>query len=652
MNPPSYTPKIEGPNKSSNQLIFTGVKLSLNKPAPQPSPPSIQIQPPTSQPSVEKVDKSLGGLSISGVRMPDFDSIMAMLNKDHNGKKFTRASKGYIALTNFIKNIQTSSNSPQQQRRPQYGYKNRAKDQAELSERDDNRFVPQSMMKNADVWVAGTKDEFSYNVNLTLNRLTDKKLQSTVEELEKHVNDIDEATKQEDPAADQPHDEEDDRITSKEVAMDIICDVLCEKAQEEHGFSDLYAQFTKSLSDDELRSKILVKTFKTMEDFHVNLPTSDEEGTISCGTAKFLACLINHKVIDVKTALDLLAKLLKCIVDSENNSYLIEMLEVFLKNAGKDFMCQVEKEQWDIFDQIVKSVKQTTRLGCLLMNIVELKSEWVDNQTVKVQAAPAPAKTSNSSDIVRNSYCDFCEGSELAKIPLDPGDYLLQALHQLPDHVKDANTYGLFLTISISLANRIDKPLYQEITEVLKKFTREITENNMIEECPKIWVTYYQVLVALYAFNRFDFKFINEIFPQQTAKDKWYNECRYFIYDNCDFTRAYKISQQQHNEINDALSMPDIIDQRTKDSPLSRLTAVATCRTVMNKAFSAIEAAQGEEAAGKEKAGETLTKYSQQLLAVYQKFPSVFDEEFETAVNEYEFPLDLEQIKAKIGASQ
>lgn len=590
---------IQKPSHGSGANLFDGLKLNIQK---KEEPPA-QTKPVGF--SIEKKSKS-ADLKFTGVKIPDFNDILTMMDNE-GGKKFTRESKGYIKLTNLIKNASNIDTSQIKPIRHYHGPK-----EAKLNLKDANRFMPQSQIKAANLWEEDSAEAFRYVVNMILNRLTEKHVESTIEELEQHIKD--------------------------DSHRKDISEILFEKVQREPAFSNVYAQFTTKLSDDSLREEILKKSIFAFEDYLCNTPTSEDEGIYSNGTARFIASLINTSAIPINDGLPHLSKLLDRVIETKMNPYLIEMLEIFFKFAGKDFMKEVDASLWAKFQKINDSVSKNTRLGCLLMNIDDLREELADNHTVKQAPPVVHEKVDDPADIIRSYYCDFCEGTDMKPIPHTIPEYLPIALHQLPDHVRDAALYGLFVAISVNNCQKSNTHAYIEITDALKAFTAEIRETQLDKECPSIWQSYYNLLVACYIFNRFNFNSISDIFPERIQKSDWINDSKYFIYDNFDFTRGYTTTSKNLVEINDAMSMPDTIDSRTKDSPMSRLVAIAICRTVINKAFANIAAPETAE----EKFSEIIQKYSTQLQQVYQKYQKVFDEEFDP--EGYEFPIPLENI--------
>lgn len=548
---------------------------------------------------------------------------------DNFRPKFTRESIGYISLMNYLKEQESAkqgNKGKQSMRRP---LKPAA---ATLVEKDENRYIPATQLKVANVWRDDSREAFEASLNFLLNRLTETRIEKTIEELMSHIK----------------------NTTHK----NIVSETLVEKAEKEHAFSMIYAKLTSELKDKELKDLIIRNAEKDVDDFITNKPRNENEENRATGTAKFVASMIFHKIIDVEKGLEHLRSILDAIdvtadkesdktADKESDktadktieACYVEMLEVFIKTAGQSFCRQIKKEDWDVFDAILKHEGPSTRKGCLLLNIKELKDEWLhDKKTNAVTFIPSK-DTDELDDYIRSAYCDFTEGTELKDCTAELTQFLYAALKQLPDHIKDAHDYGLFIA-TVLMKGKQNKN--QDRNEVLKRFAIEITENGLISESPKIWNAFFVVIVALYTMAQFQLNKVREIyekFPEGRDEVNWVNESKFFLYQYYSFTKSVNNKSIPNAEISDALRMPDDIEKRNEHSKFSRLIAIAICRVIVDKGFR-VEP---------EKIGDLIAKYSSQLKVIIEKYTPVFEEEFDAAYEDG-FPMSTKEIADKVHA--
>ena len=465
-------------------------------------------------------------------------------------------------------------------------------------------------MKRANVWEDESFDAFQYSVNMLLNRLTEGQLASTISQLEQHIKE------------------------DKHIAY--TATFIVEKAQIEHAFAPLYAKFIKNVSIAKLRDRVLNKTIDELDDFLINVPSTEEEALKAKGTSKFLSSIISNGILEQANGLNKLTDILKKLKETGNEN-IVGMLETFVMNSEKDFVLAIKPEQWTIFDECRKAENPSTYKGCMLLNIQELREQILNNRQATRKVVAETKTADEVIEVIRNLYCDFTEGTKLAEISVDANQFLQTALQQLPDHVKDAACYATCLGHAIPKCKLNGSKQYAQICT---KYSNKITEQKIADEYPKIWQAFFKIIVGLFTFGHLSKEkatAITQTFPDaKDAKVNFLEEAKWFLYDNYDFQHPFKPQSVVH-EISDALMMPEHIDNRDQNSPLSRLIAVATCRVVVNKVVAQVD-----------KCDEIIQRYSRLLNQIIKKLPEVIEEEINIANEEYSFPYNYEELSAKI----
>ena len=601
---PANIPTIEKTAKSSGKLLFTknsGETIDLKekekekerekeKEKAQEKKQEEQQQPQISGISIEKKTEKNSLIFGKKKTFTMEEAREIMRSQSSSGNMFTRRSVGYISLMNYLKDQTTKVQKP-------FNTKVYWSSEAELLVKNEDRYVPAHMAKKAKVWEDDSDEAFLYSANFLLNRLTESQLPKTMSELLSHI--------------------------KNDEHRNFVADIIVEKALNEHAFSTLYAKLTKEINDGVLRKKITDLVQGKFDDYVLNIPNNESDGMRSAGCAKFIGALISNKVC-LGNASNNLTILLDKLKETSINVYLVEMLEAFILTAGKDFTQQVTEEQWKKFDAILESEGTRSRKGCLLLNIQEQREAWLDHIPVEVTKAQIETRADEIENIIRNAYCEFQEGTEVKKVDVTSTLFVSAALRQIPDHIKDGAEYALFIVSSVRLTSNPDA---LDSVELLKDYSKDIEEQNLVADIPKIWTVYFGVLVAFYAFGLVSNpQEILETFPKTSEHIDWDCEAKYFIYDVNNFTHCYNVKHKSL-EIADALAMPDLIDKRNEKSNFSRLIAVAICRVVINKIFNSSD---------KEK--DVILKYSSQLKVVFQRFNSVFKEEFDAVAADLPIP--------------
>ena len=534
-------------------------------------------------------------------------------------KEFTRQSPGYVSLMLYIKN---QDNMTQNRPNKGKGMKQQPNKSATLFVKTQNRYIPKSDLQAVHMWKGDSDEAFLDSAYFLLNKLTENQIHKTINELNNHIKN--------------PH------------HIDLLTNLIYQKAESEPPFAHVYASLTCELSDD-AKQQVIKRCSKEFSDWLTNPPTNQSETQNAIGCSKFLASLLSRSLFKFKDGNQYLTDLLKKLRDilnpanskSVEDAALIEMLQVFIEGAGKEFCKQISKSNWNIFDECLKKEGPATRKGCLLLNVQDLKDMWLSNQiAIQKHSQPIEKTKDNESieDFINSSFIDYLDGTDLKPISYTNTEFLRAALHLLPQHCKEPGDYGLFIVQALLKCKQNPSFSIGEINDILKEYADIIKKDNLIEESPKIWHSFFYVITALYAFAMFFLRGVDEIyskFPEGHTQVDWLNEAKYFLYLYYTFSEDVKIQKHPHAEIADALHMPGLIN-----SPIekySRLTAIAICRVVINNA----------RLVEPQKALDVVAKYVQQLRHVYKSFPSVFEEEFNSALDEGIF-ISLEGIKSRL----
>lgn len=590
------TPQIEKPKTGGLSFLTKGGGKPQFTPASAPVP-IIKIEKPFAQPPLIQIHFKIGKI---------LDKIKEAKQSEEN--RFTRQSIGYIALMNYI-NDQNSGKTMKHSRSGHF-HKNQGGAEAKLVTKNSTRYVPPTKIKVAQVWEDDSMEAFQISVNFLLNRLTEGQLQTTIEELRTHIKDDTHIT-----------------FTSK---------FIVEKAMIEHAFAPLYARLIKQLGNEKMRKMVVTKTMEELDDFLLNVPESEEDGIRAKGTALFLASLITNQIIEAAQGIDKLSEILAKLKETRNEK-IVGILETFITKSEKEFVLKITPKQWEIFDEIIKTESTGTYKGCMLLNIQETKELYINNRQITRIAVEDLKNADEILDVLRSAYCSFNEGTPIEDIKYDSNKFLEAALHQLPDHTKDAADYAIFIGMALPKCQKPEQKAYQPISS---KYAEEIVNEKLADETPKIWNAFFNVLVALFTFGHIGKDKASEVASKiPGAKDlkiDFLEEAKYFLFDNFDFSQSFKV-QTQYNELSEALMMPDNIDQRDVKAPLSRLIAVAICRVVVNKVMSAGD-----------KYDEVIQKYAKHLGRLKQTLPQAMEDEINFASDEYGFPYNYNELCERI----
>lgn len=546
-------------------------------------------------------------------------------------------SKGYIILKNYVletdKGLQSNpSRSPRGRQNQGRGKRSQfahSPSVATLVELNKDRFTSTQLEKNIGQWDETSDEAFKININQILNRLTPKNMEQSIKEIKEQIN------MKKDPAHSLQKDSN-NNMTPKDREQFVV-KTLVDKATKEQSFSDLYAQFTSKCSDN-FRDKVVELNHSSINDSIVNPGTeNDEQSSLMCnGSAKFFASLASVNLVNPESLYDIIKDILDELSNKIPHSHHIEMLNSFYLNISPEVANKIDEifdddEIWTVVDQVMKIPTLKKRLYFLLLDIIEKRDKFRQNQDESQNASKTVNDQFSKENMskVRGAFSSYLESYNLPDIDLKSRDFFNAALEIFPDETKYYYDFCQFISNELKAMHAQKNDTSKILSDKVQKFK----EQNIEKECPNVWANISTLINMFLLEDLITLDRANEIhkkFPEPVWD--FNNSMKWYIYDFLDFSKAIHVSKWPI-ELCDALSLPERLDNlNSKDFWMSRLICVALIRSLYQK-FKDAEIVNFH----------TFAKWKPQLALAAKRHPDTFRSEMEVLFNDFEMTKTIDQ---------
>lgn len=539
------------------------------------------------------------------------------IEKNTTPQKIVYRSRGYISLANYMNEIKDPKSKVINEHLPSRTKSNHSArkhfEKIQVVTVNPNGFMSTKEQKVAGIWDENSEQAFNMKVLSLLNRLTQQNMKITIKELLP--------------------------VLSTPERLNYVAETLTNKASQEHAFASLYANFSSKLKYHGLEDLIITRA-KNMFFEYCNQQLNDKSDTHDLtGCSKFVACLICEKSISYKDGIECFEKLIQGLEAPQIAASIVEMFLIFVQNCGVEFAKKVPEATWNRFIRVKHGRDLTSRVKYLLEDVEEIYNEQVlgKPKTDKIEIKPLEQHSETKVYIVRDSFTNYKEGSE-ATVELPVDEFLRAASSMFPDQTRDPMTYCEFIC-DILEPKHPDKKI---LIDILGKCAAEYCQNKIEGDSPKMWslfddLLYYMILRKFLDCE--DVKIIMNSFP---AEHESYieNGMKWFLLDKHYFSKEIDLPNFPSSEVRQALMMPKIIHQEFQPSMLySRLIAISIIRSIA----SAISESENPL--------EELKNY-QPFLTLADSIPEIFDNEWGSLIEEYNFEFDVDDIYALISSEE
>ncbi|OHT13963.1 hypothetical protein TRFO_15732 [Tritrichomonas foetus] len=535
-------------NNASTHVAKESTQSPNNQPAPPPQP---------QQPAIIKVERPTNVKKTEITKTLERYSIEELLELDCFEKIIPRKSRGFIALQNYLKEMESGNTTTNYNN---YN-KNKSQSQGKVAtyvEVAETSYQPTIFRKNINEFDYNSDEAYQMNVNQMFNRLTSTQIDQVIEELMPKLNSSD--------------------------RLRYAIDTFVSKASQEKNFAKVYAEFVTKLhsanKNQDFVNGVLAQARDNFGDCILNPgdENSEADSELCCGQATFLASLVKNGLVNDGTSS--LNKLFENLKTEDVHPHYIEMLFNFVKAAGPEFVRNESKETWEKLTKLVQRQDIRNRLHFLLLDIQEIVENWLNGKDIKSDELKKNPETSKS--LVRNGFASFLENDKDIPnevVSLRSQDFFSGSMLCFPD-IDDAYDFSYYQCFVLKKQKGFNKG---DIIDILNKSIDSYIEQSLDSDCPHLWENFSTLLCQLMINSMISLEDARAIHANIKTSPEWdpLNDLKYFIHDNHDFSEAIEI---QNNalplEICEALKMPITINnKKLTNLRMSRIVAVAVVRS-------------------------------------------------------------------------
>jgi hypothetical protein len=371
----------------------------------------------------------------------------------------------------------------------------------------------------------------------------------------------------------------------------------------------------------------------------VNRRRGENEGHIATGCAKFYGALVAVGSIGLEAsehAFEMLLRNLEMgIAARAVAGHIVEMLFAFVSSAGPEFARRLPPELWARFDVVPSNRVLSSRLNCLLIDVGELRDEFVHGKKRLAAASqPLPPRSEEGIREVRNALEVYREGGQASTADL-PVHTFLRAIGDLVlDQTRDFMTVSEY--VCDSLAIRRIPP--RDIADMLGQIASQYLGNNSESDNPHIW-SWFDDLLYLMLLRGLVYpdhvKTVWKAFPRQ-HEENLVNGMKWFLHDHHYFAQPVKLERFPSDEVREALMIPETIGEPIPaDFRISRLISLAIVRAIAARVAISDAPALADFA-----------QWKDYLRFVMEKDRKSFDDEVDFVLAEYGFAFSKDDLVA------
>lgn len=545
-------------------------------------------------------------------------------------------TRGYILLKNYVKEMHDCGNVSSFNSKNYQMMKKLQNNNATLLASGMDSFVPTILKKNVGEWDENSELAFEMDTKTILNRLTPQNIDESISELLS-------------------------KIGNDEKRIEFMINSLVRKASSEKSFSNVYADFVKHLSyedDDEAIADRIIQYAEEYFDNNILNASSDytdSDSEIYIGCATFIGSLIKNGAFD--NGEFYLSQIIDYLPVEERkplNTHIIEMLYNFIKSVGDDFI-EENRELLKRVDEILKNRKNIKSLHrFILIDTLEIinsainNNDNIDNYNGQDNEQKDNRNLDELKSICRNGYASYQEDYYVVPAcvaDMKSMDFLEGTMQLFQDmkNVYDFTYYQCFVLQSLEFQSK-------DIVNMLIKYVKIFTEQEVVREKPLIWKNYNQILLQMIIQNIItieDAKLIQSHIFEQNKKEfrgkdaindyDPLNDLKFFIDNNLDFSEPYEFDSPNYpsEEINLTLRLPKIIDDTDLNIP--RFTKIITVGVIRSIFYKFANESEDQTVNG-------LQKWKNLLAEAHLKEPKVFSNEVRYQIDNYGLEIQYDDV--------